>query len=204
MNEWELAAAYAKGDEQAFATLLRTFFPLVYSAAVRQVGELQLAEEITQSVFILFARKAAGLSRSVSLPGWLLRTTRFVAKDALKQMNRRRKREQAAAAAQASAAEGWAPPWREAAPLVDEALLALPAPEQTCVVARFIEGRSFREIGASLGLSEDAAQKRVARGLEKIRLFLRRRGVTSSTAVVTGLLGINLTSAADAQVLQAT
>src|SRR5262249_59656658 len=68
----------------------------------------------------------------------------------------------------------------------------------------FFEGRSLREIGVRVGLSEDGAQKRVARGLDRIRLFLQRHGVTTSAAALTGLLGVNLTGAAETQLLQST
>ena len=202
MNEWQLVAAYARGDEQAFADLVRRYFSLVYSAAARQVGDAHLAEEIAQSVFILFARKAATLSPSVSLTGWFLRTTRFVARDALKQMNRRMKKERAAAEL-AALHEGWQPDWNSAAHLVDEALLGLSKSEQACVMARFFDGLTFKAIGDACQISEDAAQKRVVRALDKMRAFLLRRGVTVSSVIITGILGANLAKAGEAQLVQA-
>src|SRR5262245_8522489 len=202
MNEWQLVAAYAQGDEQAFATLVRRFFALVYSAAVRQVGDPHLAEDIAQSVFILFARKAAGLSPSVSLTGWMLRTTRFVTKDALKQIHRRRQKEQTVA--DLAALHGaWAPTWNQAAPLVDEALLRLGASDQACVIARFVDGLSFKEIGEAQNITEDAAQKRVARGLERMRAFLLRQRVPVTAGLITGVLGVNFAQAGEAQLAQA-
>jgi RNA polymerase sigma factor (sigma-70 family) len=203
MNDWQLVSAYAQGDEQAFETLVRQFFPLVYSAAVRQVSDRHLAEEIAQSVFILFARKAAKLSSSVSLTGWLLRTTRFVARDVLKQMYRRRKREEEAAAL-AALQQGWEPDWTKPAPLVDEALLALSADEQACVISRFLEGRSFREIGERYGVTEDAAQKRVSRSLDKMRAFLERRGLKVAVTSIAGLLSVDFARAAGPQLIETT
>ena len=98
MNDRQMVSAWIEGDERAFESLVRKYFPIVYSTALRQVNDPYLAEEIAQSVFILFSRKAARLSGNVLLAGWVLRTTRFVARDALKQRNRRLKREQQAAA----------------------------------------------------------------------------------------------------------
>src|SRR4030095_5972181 len=141
---------------------------MVYSAAIRQVNDRSLAEEIAQSVFILFARKTRRLSPKVLLTGWFLRTTRFVARDALKQMNRRQKREQRAAEWSALTQDD-DPAWAALTPLVDEALLALSGQEQACVVSRYILGRSFREIGEQFRITEDTAQKRVSRSLDKMR-----------------------------------
>ncbi|SRR5258706_236276 len=93
MNEWELVAAYARGDEQAFETLVRKYFPLVYAAAVRQLSDTHLAKDVAQSVFIIFARKAASLKPGVLLTGWFLRTTAFVIRDLRKHMHRQIRKE---------------------------------------------------------------------------------------------------------------
>jgi RNA polymerase sigma-70 factor (ECF subfamily) len=202
MNDWQLVTAYLNGDERAFESLVARFFPMVYSAAVRQVMDRGLAEEIAQSVFILFSRKVAGLSPKVLLTGWFLRTTRFVARDALKQVNRRQKREQQSAAwAALSPAEE--PAWSALAPLVDEALLTLSGPDQDCVVARFIFGRSFREIGEQYQITEDTAQKRVSRSLDKMRGYLERRGLKTAATSIAALLSLDLCRAAGPQLLQA-
>ncbi|MCI0365275.1 MAG: sigma-70 family RNA polymerase sigma factor, partial [Phycisphaerales bacterium] len=168
---------------------------------MRQVSDPHLAEEIAQSVFILFSRKADRLSRDVLLTGWFLRTTRFVARDALKQMSRRLKREQQAAEVAIISQEG-DPAWGALAPLVDEALLTLSEKEQVCVIARFMEGRSFSEIGQRQGISDDTAQKRVSRSLEKMRAFLERRGVKVGVTSIAGLLGADLARAAGPQLVQ--
>ncbi len=197
MNDWPLVDAWAQGDEQAFERLVRKYFPIVYSAAARQCGDSHLAQDIAQSVFLIFARKAPALSSDVLLPGWFLRTTRFVVRDALKQMNRRKaKEEMAGSLGDLEAVTGWEPAWRQAMPLVDEALLSLSAGEQACVTARYLEERSFREIGEWLRIPEDTAQKRVSRGLEKMRAYLQRHGVKIGTLAIGGLLGANLASAA--------
>jgi RNA polymerase sigma factor (sigma-70 family) len=197
MNDWQLVAAWTRGEEQAFEGLVRKYFPIVYSAAVRQLGDSHLAQDVAQSVFIIFARKAPKLSREVVLTGWFLRTTRFVVRDVLKQMSRRSQREQTAGALAAlEQTAGWEPEWAEAVPLMDEALLALSAGEHACVVARILEERSFREIAQLLQIGEDAAQKRVSRGLEKMRCFLQRRGVKVGLVAIPAILGVNLAATA--------
>jgi RNA polymerase sigma-70 factor (ECF subfamily) len=201
MNDWELVSAYVHGDEHVFESLVQKYFPMVYSAAVRQVNDRGLAEEIAQSVFILFSRKAAKLSSDVLLSGWFLRTTRFVARDALKQMSRRQKRELHAAELAALTRDD-EPGWAALTPLVDEALLALSGQEQACVVSRFILGRSFREIGDEFRITEDTAQKRVSRSLDKMRNFLERRGLKIGATSIAGLLSVDISHAAEPALIQ--
>ncbi len=89
MNDHQLLSAYVRGDEQAFETLVEKYFRMVYTVAARQTGDSHLAEDIAQSVFIILSRKARGLSSRISVPGWLLRTTRFVCRDDIKMRRRR-------------------------------------------------------------------------------------------------------------------
>src|SRR5690242_16562359 len=83
VNDHQLLSAYFQGDEPAFETLVEKYFRMVYTVAARHTRDLHLAEEIAQSVFLILSRKARGFSSSTSIPGWLLRTTRFVCLDAI-------------------------------------------------------------------------------------------------------------------------
>src|SRR5262249_59957673 len=80
-------------SESAFAELVQRHIGLVHSAALRKTGDPHLAQEITQTVFIVLARKAASLSPNTILPAWLHRTTLHVSADVLKSQQRRQIRE---------------------------------------------------------------------------------------------------------------
>jgi RNA polymerase sigma factor, sigma-70 family len=184
-DDIDLLNAYVRGDEQAFESLVKRYLRLAHSVALRRLKDSSLAEEAAQSVFIILARKARSLSSGVLLRAWLLKTTRFVCNDLLKTLRRRNDREEPlefhfTELTESNADDG------QARELVEQALLSLPAVEQECVVARFYEGRSFKELGKILGISEDGAQKKVSRSLEKLRLFLSRRGIKVSDAVLSG------------------
>ena len=98
MDDTVLLEEYARtGAESAFTVLVNRHVGLVYSAAHRQLRDPQLAEDVTQAVFIVLARKAGQVSRHPGLSGWLLQTTRYAANAHIRAAVRRTQREQEAA-----------------------------------------------------------------------------------------------------------
>ena len=183
-DDMRLVREYAaRQSESAFATLVSRHTNLVYSAALRQTRDPQLAEEVTQVVFIILARKAASLSAKTILTGWLYRTAGFVSGSALKRERRRQHREQEAYMQSELDAQA-GPIWNQMSPLLDEAMLRLGQADRDALVLRFFEGRSLNEVGSALGASEEAAKKRVNRALEKLRILFAKHGVDSTTAAI--------------------
>jgi RNA polymerase sigma factor (sigma-70 family) len=186
MTDFELLQEYAKrNSDEAFGGLVDRYTGLVYSAALRQTDNAGSAEEITQAVFIILARKARGFRSGVVLSGWLLRTPRFVALNARRQELRRRDLEQEAVSLHSYDA-GFA--WKRIEPLLDDALFSLSERERSAIALRFFEEKSFKEIALTLGTTEDNAQKRVSRALEKLRFRFKRRGIVLSAALVSGAI----------------
>src|ERR1044071_7602781 len=151
-NDMALSAEFAgSGGERAFAEVVSRHVDLVYSAAFRQVQNASLAEEVTQAVFVLLARKARNLGSKTVLSAWLFRTARFASQDALKgEFRRKRRGQQAFEFQQANPASGEA--WAEVAPKLDEALGNLAEQDRTAILLRYFENKSFREVGMALGL----------------------------------------------------
>jgi uncharacterized protein (TIGR03435 family) len=197
-DDLTLLREYARqNSEAAFSALVARHVNLVYSVALRQVRDPHLAEEITQAVFIILARKADSLGPNIILPGWLCRTARYVSANALKIQHRRQHREQEAHM-QSILNEPEPGAWRQIAPLLDAAMEQLGQKDHDAVVLRFFEGRDFKEVGAALGASEDAAKMRVNRALEKLRKFLAKRGVVSTAVLIAGAISTNSVQAAPA------
>ena len=204
VSEKELLRRYAKdGSNEAFAKLAARHVNLVYSVALRKTGDVHAAEEITQAVFIILARKAHSLDRHTIVSGWLYQTTRLTAANFLRTEIRRACREQEAYM-QSSTHETETETWQHIAPLLENAMGDLGEKDRNAIVLRFFEGKSFQEIGLAFGASENAAKKRVHYALEKLRKFFGKRGVTLSATVIAGVISANSVHAAPSGLIAAT
>ena len=81
--------------------------------------------------------------------------------------------------------------WSHIEPLLDEAVDSLEEPDRTAILLRYFENKSLQEVGAALGASEDAAQKRVSRAVEQLREFFSKRKVAIGAVALTALLSAN-------------
>jgi len=198
-NSQNLLAEYAtNGSEAAFRELVGRYLDLVYSTAFRLVdGDAHRAQDVAQTVFVDLARRARMLSKGVMLGGWLHRHTCFVAATLLRGERRRQHRERQAMELKALN-EQPEPGLAHLAPVLDEAINQLGAEDRAAILLRFFEQRDLRSVGEALGSSENAAQKRVSRALDELRVLLKHRGVALSGAALGTVLVSEAVTAAPA------
>ena len=186
-------------SQDAFTSLVNRHVNLVYSAALRQVRVPQLAEEVAQSVFSDLAADAAklagnGNALSQTLTPWLYAVTRRTAIDVIRKESRRQLREQIAVGMNdmnATSAD-----WTQIEPLLDDAMAALDETDRNAILLRYFENKNLREIGEALGTSDDAAQKRVSRAVERLREFFSKRNLTIGASGLAVVISANAVQAA--------
>jgi RNA polymerase sigma factor (sigma-70 family) len=167
---------------------------LVYSAALRQVRSPQLAEEIAQSVFADLARDANKLNLETILTAWLYSVTRRTAIDAIRKESRRQLREQIAV--EMNDMNATANDWTQIEPLLDDAMAALDETDRSAILLRYFENKNLREVGESLKISDDAAQKRVSRAVERLREFFSKQKITIGASGLAVLISANAVQSA--------
>ena len=193
----QLLNAYTEHrSEPAFAELVRRHVDFVYSAARRMVCDPHLAEDVTQGTFVALARGARRLSERSSLAGWLHRTAQNIAAQTVRTTERRRAREQEAAAMTELLAGPPDAAWERIAPHLDAALGELNDADREAVLLRYFQNQDFHSLGRTLGVSDDTAQKRVSRAVERLRAFFAQRGVTVGASGLVLVLSTNAVQAA--------
>ena len=197
LTDQQLLRDYAgRRSEAAFAELARRHVDLVYSAALRMVRDAHLAEDVTQAVFVALSKNAGLLADRPVLSGWLHRTAQNLAAKVVRSEVRRRAREQEAVAMNELLATEPDATWEYIAPYLDDALGELSEPDRDALLLRYFERKSAREMAQALGVSEEAAQKRVNRAVERLREFFAKRGVTIGANGLVVVISANAAQAA--------
>src|SRR5881394_2971975 len=195
----ELLRAYAESrSEAAIGELVRRHVDFVYSAARRMVRDPHLAEDVTQSVFVALTKSAGQLADRPALSGWLHRAAQNIAAQTVRTIERRRAREQEAFAMSeqiGTLPDVW---WEQIEPHLDAALGELSDADRDAVVLRYFHKKSAAEIATILGVSDDAAQKRVSRGVEKLREVFAKNKITIGAGSLGLLISANAVQVAPA------
>jgi RNA polymerase sigma factor (sigma-70 family) len=175
----ELLRDYSEdGSEAAFAELVRRHVDFVFSAALRLVRDAHLAQDVSQKVFLALAHHAGQLLDHAFLSGWLHRTTHNLSANTVRADVRRRIREQEAATMNEVFAAQSESAWQAVAPHLDAVLNELSEPDRNALLLRYFERKSSRQMAETLGISGEAAQKRVNRAVDRLRELFSKRGIT--------------------------
>ena len=197
MEDFELLERYVRqGSRESLDELVRRHLAMVHAAALRQVGDPNLAEDVTQAVFVEFMRCAPRISKRVIIAGWLFTATRFISFKLQRSQRRHARHEKEAAALRPSACTSDDSGTLQDAlldNLLDNAIASLSRSDRDAVVMRYLQGKTFREVGDAQQVSEEAARKRLFRAIGRLRETLQRRGLAMpEDALSASLMAIGL------------
>ena len=175
-------------SEESFGILVKKIGGLIYGSALRRTGSVTLAEEATQNVLVILARKAGSLRNHPSLNSWLYRTASFEAEKILRKEVRHSRRVEEFANEIMRAEEKEKDLSSESLRLLEQSIDRLNEKDRSLLLSRFFEGRKFREIAAEREESEAACKMRLRRVLDQMKVWLGSRGCTLSVAALSSLL----------------
>jgi RNA polymerase sigma factor (sigma-70 family) len=197
LSDQQLLRDYSQDHcESAFAELVHRHVNLVYSVALRLLRDAHQAQDVTQAVFAALAENAHRLCRHPVLSGWLHCTARNLATKAIRSDARRREREQEAAAMHELLTIDSGNSWTAIELHLDAVLGELNAADREAVLLRYFEKKSAAEMSGLLGITDEAAQKRVNRAVERLRRLFAKRGVSVGAGGLALVISANAVQAA--------
>jgi RNA polymerase sigma-70 factor (ECF subfamily) len=199
----ELLAEFQQGDATAFERLLRRHRRPLYTFFVRMLGDRARAEDLAQETFLRIVKGSAAWEHRARFQTWLYTIARNLCVDAA-----RRDRFRRAESLDVEEGEEGRPmvdgvpsddpsPDRSAAsaqlrPILQRALLSLPAEQREVFVLREQAGIAFKEIAELVGVNENTVKSRMRYALVALRKALAEEGVTAEDAQAEGVPSIRL------------
>ena len=185
----DLRAWRTRRDEQAFARLVHRHAALVSGTCRRRLPG-GMADDAVQAVFIVFARRAGGLSEADSLGAWLHGVAVRVCSEARRAAGRRARHERRPSGGGPPIAPADESTWEDLRPHLDDAIAALSSAQREIVIGHFLEGLTQSAVAERLGISEDAAHQRLHYAIGKLRSWFGKRGMGITGAfLLAGLAG---------------
>ena len=175
MEESYILAQVRSGNVDIFANIVEQYQMPIQRYLYRLTGEYDTAQDLAQDTFIQAYKSILKTTQNISLKSWLYR----IATNNALQMQRRKRLLSFISLGQTGKMD--IPDGNRAENTfetiaINETLLKVPREQRICMVLHFVEGFKYREIAETLGISEEAVRKRVARGSEEFRRIFGSRG----------------------------
>jgi RNA polymerase sigma factor (sigma-70 family) len=198
-----LEAFVSRRDEASFEVLVWRHAAMVQNLCQRVLRDAHEAEDAFQATFLVFARKAGSIGNRDALGGWLYKVASRVAFRLRAKGAKRDARQQPVDDVPAEETADNLP-WRDLRPILDEEINRLPEKYRAAVVLCYLEGHTNEEAAAQLGCPKGTVVSRLARGRERLRGRLTRRGVTLSALAMAVALSKNASAAVPAAIVSST
>lgn len=160
-----LVAAAQRGDQAAFAELVRRYERVVVMTAWAVLRDFHAAQDTAQESFVIAYRALNSLRHPEAFGSWLLKTTH---REAIRR-SRRRNSDLPLDSIAEPAAENMPPEWQAAFEAVAPALSRLPAHEREVIVFRYVDGLSVNDIATATDRPLGTVTKQISRALQRLR-----------------------------------
>ena len=168
----ELIEATLKGDREAFGQLVERYERSVCAVIVPIIGDIHLAQDVTQEAFVRAYQNLAGLRRPSAFAAWLFQIARRLA---LAWLQQRPPIQEMPVHEGLSASKQHNGRLDERSEQLLTAVLALPRQEQRVVVLRYFQGQTVHEIATILDRPVGSVTKQLSRAHARLRLQLEMR-----------------------------
>lgn len=163
-----------EGETGALEELVTEYERIVYTLAFRMTGDREEARDVTQAVFLKVLRGLATFDTRRRFFSWIYRIA------ANESIDRLRSRRPSEALDEAREDPGERPDAaaerRQAAEMVQAALMELGHDDRQVLVLRHWLDRSHAEIGEALGIPERTVKSRLFEARQRLGRSLKRRG----------------------------
>ena len=189
----DLLEAYcARQDGEAFAQLVHRYAGLVFGVCRRVLSQEADAEDAFQATFVLLARRATTIDRERPLASWLYTVAYQTSLKARGRRERRRQVERQAPTRMIAPDSLPASEWQDLQTLLDEEVVALPAPDRDLILLCDIEGKGHRRVAEELRIPAGSVSRRLEKARDRLRRRLTRRGVSLAGVALSTILAKKL------------
>ncbi|RUL89149.1 RNA polymerase sigma factor [Tautonia sociabilis] len=189
LSEAELLHRFAEeGDEAAFEAIVRRLGPMVLGVCRRMLGDRHAADDAFQATFLVLARRAGEIRDGRRLGPWLFGVAHRVARRARSRELRRRAREWSEVDDLPGSPEGAGPERSEVLAALDDEIARLPEAQRRPIVLCYLSGLTIDQAADRLGIPVGTARSRLARGRDRLRSQLARRGFEGRSALMGPML----------------
>ena len=167
-----------RGDERAFAIIVRTYETAVFNYVLRLVRDRSLAEDLTQEVFLRIYQGLPKFSLRSRFTTWMFQVTKNRVLDELRSLERRPR--SLMSIEDAPPLEVYDPPYErvETIDALWRAVEELNVDLKMALLLRDVVGMSYAEIADALEITLATVKWRIYTARDEVQLALAREGIT--------------------------
>jgi RNA polymerase sigma factor (sigma-70 family) len=176
LDDTQVLALVRDGNSSAFSEIIEHYQLPIQRYLYRLTGDYDTAQDLTQDTFLQAYKNILKTNNDISFKAWLYK----IATNNAWQHSRRKKLLSIVTFKTGKTVtdhhKDMQPSVTEESLAIQEVMNQIPGKFRVCMVLHFVEGFKYKEIAETIGISEEAVRKRVARGSDEFRRLYGGRG----------------------------